>query len=151
MTKILCEDLGLEFEIIVDSTITNKGSSFIYQNARSFFNNIVKKNLKEFYNDETNHRKAINACITLYHLTDWYCSTKEEKKKVWQKIPYNEALESITNGTKHFNRDKQYQTGTKTLSDMPDKLILNNGKNIIELKHMLEEIEKYWDLVLNNK
>lgn len=151
MTKILCKDVGLEIEIIVDSTITNKGSSFIYQNARSFFNNIVKENLNEFYKDETDHRKAINACITLYHLTDWHCSNKEEKKKMWRKIPYNDALESIANGTKHFNREKPYQTGRKKVSNMPEKIILNNGKNIIELKHMLKEIEKYWDSILNNQ
>ena len=151
MTKILCKDIGLEIGIMIASTITNKGSSFIYQNARSFFNNIVKENLKEFYNDETDHRKAINACITLYHLIDWYCSTKDEKKKTWQEIPYNDALESIANGTKHFNREKPYQTGRKKISDMPEKLIMDNGTNIVELKHMLKEIEKYWDLVLNNK
>lgn len=151
MTKILCKDIGLEFEIIVDATITNKGSSFVYQNARSFFNNIIKENLKEFYEDETNYRKAINACITLYNLPDWHCPTKDEKKKIWQEIPYNDALESIANGTKHFNREKQYQTGQKKISNMPEKLIMNNGKNIVELKHMLKEIEKYWDLVLNNK
>lgn len=151
MTKILYEDLGLEVEIIVDATITNKGSSFVYQNARSFFNNIVKENLKEFYKDETDNRKAINACITLYHLTDWHCSTKDEKKKLWLEIPYNDALESIANGTKHFNREKPYQTGRKTVSNMPEKLILNNGKNVLELKQMLKDIEKYWDSILNPK
>lgn len=151
MAKILCEDIGLEFEIIVDSTITNKGSSFVYQNARSFFNNIVKGNLKEFYKDETDHRKAINACITLYHLTDWHCPTKNEKEKMWQKIPYNDALESIVNGTKHFNKEKPFQTGTRKVTNIPGRLILNNGKNVLELKHILNEIEKYWDSILNNK
>lgn len=151
MTKILCNDIGLELEIIVEATITNKGSSFVYQNARGFFNNIVKENLKEFYNDETSHRKAINACITLYHLADWCCSTKEEKKKVWQEIPHNDSLESIANGTKHFNREKSYQTGRKKISNMPEKLIMNNGKNIVELRYMLEEIEKYWDSIFNKK
>ncbi len=46
MTKILYE--GLEVEIIVDATITNKGSSFVYQNTRSFFYNIVRKPKKKF-------------------------------------------------------------------------------------------------------
>lgn len=152
MAQILYEDLGLEVEIIVDATITNKGSSFVYQNARSFFNNIVKENLKEFYKDETDHRKAINACITLYHLADWHYPIKDERKKIRkEEIPYNDALESIANGTKHFNREKPYQTGRKTVSNMPEKLILNNGKNVPELKHMLTEIEKYWDSILNNK
>jgi hypothetical protein len=34
---------------------------------------------------------------------------------------------------------------------MPKKLILNNGKNVLELRHILEKIEKYWDSKLNNK
>ncbi len=68
---------------------------------------------------------------------------------MWREIPYNDALESIANGTKHFNREKPYQTGRKTVSNMPEKLILNNGKNVLELKQILKDIENYWDSILN--
>jgi|ERR1035437_495145 cell division protein FtsI/penicillin-binding protein 2 len=138
-------EMGLEIEPVINMTVIRKGSSFIYQDPRYFYHKIVKENLKEFYNDETNERKALNACITLYHVIDWHCPSKEEKKKVRKEIPYGEALENIANGTKHYNKEKPYQSGRKDGTHVPEKLIVTNGKNTLELRQILEGIEKFWD------
>lgn len=137
--------LGLEIEPVIEVTVTRKGSSFIYGNPKHFYFKVIKENLKEFYKDETNERKAINACITLYHMADWHCPNKEERKKIWAEIPYSAALESIANGTKHFNTEKPYQAGKKEGTHLPKKLIVSNGEHIIECKHILETVEKFWD------
>lgn len=144
-------EIGLEIEPVIEMTVIRKGSSFIYQDPRYFYHKIVKENLNEFYNDETNERKALNACITLYHVIDWRYPSKEEKTKISKEIPYGAALESIANGTKHYNKEKPYQSGKKDGTHIPEKLIVTNGKDIFELKHILEEIEKFWDSKLGGR
>ena len=144
-------ELGLEIEPVINYTVIHKGSSFIYQDPRYYYHLIIKENLKEFYSDETNERKAINACITLYHLIDWYCPSKEEKKKLRQEIPYGDALESIANGTKHFNKEKQYQAGEKNGTHVEKTLIVTNGKDTLELKEILKGIERFWDSKIGEK
>lgn len=142
-------ELGMEIEIAVDTTVIKPGSSFIYHEPKYFYHNIVKENLKEFYKDEGNERKAINACITLYHVADWYSKNKEDRKKIYDEMPYSEALESIANGTKHFNLAKPYHTGHKDGTNTEKKLIVIKDKIETELSKILKDIEVFWDSKLD--
>lgn len=131
---------------------TNDGSSFDNYNYVVFYQNIVKQNLKEFYNDELNQRKAINVCISLYHMADWYIPNNKPKRKIfYKKIPYNKILECITNGTKHCNKEKEFKTGKKEGSYIPTKLIVENDANTYDLVDILKEIECFWDITLGLK
>lgn len=134
-----------EIDMDINATVTHKGSSFENYNTLAFYNNVIKPNLKDFYKDELNSRKAINACITLYHLADWYIpNDKTKRNKLKSKIPFNEVLESIANGTKHCNKDKKYQTGRKEGSYIDTKLIVNDGSKTYNLIDILKEIDKFW-------
>lgn len=143
--KISIPELGLEIFPDIRITVEKPGPSFIYHEPKYFYHKIVKQNLKEFYADEGDERKAINACITLYHVLDWFCKTKQEKKDLCKEIPYNDALESIANGTKHFNLDKPYRTGRKTGTNVPRKLIVIKDEKETELSTILKAIEEFWD------
>lgn len=144
-------ELGLEIEPIIDITVTHKGSSFIYAHPKHFYYKIVKENLSEFYKDDLNPRKALNACLTLYHMADWHCNNREVRKKLWEKMPYSEALESIANGTKHSNTEKPYQAGYKDSSGPRKELIVSSGDKVIKLTLILKEIEKFWDTKIGEK
>ena len=136
-----------EIDMDINATVTHKGSSFENYNTLAFYNNVIKPNLKDFYKDELNSRKAINACITLYHLADWYIpNDKNKRNELKSKIPFNEVLENIANGTKHCNKDKKYQTGRKEGSYIDTKLIVDDGKNTENLIDILKEIENFWDI-----
>ena len=65
--KICIPELGLEIDLDINAKTIHEGSSFENYNARAFYTNVIKENLKDYYADELNSRKAINACITLYH------------------------------------------------------------------------------------
>ncbi len=150
--KLTVPELGLEISMDFNLKTTNDGSSFDNYNHITFYRNIVKQNLKEFYNDELNQRKAINACISLYHMTDWYIPNDKLKRKTfYKKIPYNKILECITNGTKHCNKEKEFKTGKKEGSYIPTKLIVENGANTYDLVDILKEIECFWDITLGLK
>lgn len=86
-------------------------SIFEFYDARAFYRGVIKENLKDFYQDPTNTRKAINACITLYHLADWYWVNDKNKREKQKEIPHSLALSDIANGSKHFNPQKCYQSG----------------------------------------
>lgn len=134
-----------EIDMDINATVTHKGSSFENYNTLAFYNNVIKPNLKDFYKDELNSRKAINACITLYHLADWYIpNDKTKRNELKSKIPFNEVLENIANGTKHCNKDKKYQTGRKEGSYIDTKLIVNDGSKTYNLIDILKEIDKFW-------
>ncbi len=118
--KLTLSELGLEINMDFNLKTTNDGSSFDNYTYVVFYQNIVKQNLKEFYNDELNQRKAINACISLYHMADRYIPNDKPKRKTfYKKIPYNKILECITNGTKHCNKEKKFKTGKKEGSYIP--------------------------------
>ncbi len=135
-----------EIDMDINATVTHKGSSFENYNTLAFYNNVIKPNLKDFYKDELNSRKAINACITLYHLADWYIpNDKNKRNELKSKIPFNEVLENIANGTKHCNKDKKYQTGRKEGSYIDTKLIVNDGSKAYNLIDILKEIENFWN------
>ena len=138
-------ELGIEIEPVINVSVIHRGSSFIYANPKYFYDKIVKENLREFYEDETNERKAINACMTLYHVPEWLYTDKEERKNMGKEVPHNEVLASIVNGTKHFNTGKSYQAGKKYGTHVPKKLIVSNGRDTIELKLIVEAVEKFWD------
>ena len=138
-------ELGIEIEPVINMTRIRKGSSFIYNDPKHFYYKIVKENLKDFYKDENNERKAVNACITLHHMSEWFCSNKEELKEFRKEMPYGEAVECIANGTKHRNAEKVYQGGITDGTHAPKKMIVSKGDEVIELKHILETIEKFWD------
>lgn len=141
-----------EIDMDINATVTHKGSSFENYNTLAFYNNVIKPNLKDFYKDELNSRKAINACITLYHLADWYIpNDKNKRNELKSKIPFNEVLENIANGTKHCNKDKKYQTGRKEGSYIDTKLIVNDGSKAYNLIDILKEIENFWDTEFKNK
>lgn len=132
----------------INATVIHKGSSFENYNAKAFYLNVIKQNLKDYYSDELNTRKVINACITLFHLADWYIPNDKNKRRAFQeKIPFNRVLESIANGTKHCNKEKKYQTGKKEGSYVHTKLIVDDGINTYNLIDVLKAIEKYWDSI----
>ena len=148
--KVSIPELGLEIELNMQATVIHKGSSFENYNTVVFYKNVIKPNLKDFYNDELNSRKAINACITLYHLADWYIpNDKSKRNELKSKIPFNEVLENIANGTKHCNKTKKYQTGTKEESYADTKLIVDDGKQTYNLIDILREIDKFWQKIFS--
>ncbi len=150
VNKISIPDLGLEIDMDINATVIHKGSSFENYNAKAFYLNVIKQNLKDYYSDELNTRKVINACITLFHLADWYIPNDKNKRRAFQeKIPFNGVLESIANGTKHCNKEKKYQTGKKEGSYVHTKLIVDDGINTYNLIDVLKAIEKYWDSVFS--
>lgn len=150
VNKISIPDLGLEIDMDIDATVIHKGSSFENYNAKAFYLNVIKQDLKDYYSDELNTRKVINACITLFHLADWYIPNDKNKRRAFQeKIPFNGVLESIANGTKHCNKEKKYQTGKKEGSYVHTKLIVDDGINTYNLIDVLKAIEKYWDSVFS--
>ena len=152
VNKIVIPELGMEIDLDINAKVINKGSSFENYNPLAFYKNVIKPNLKDFYNDELNSRKAINACITLYHLADWYIpNDKSKRNELRSKIPFNEVLESIANGTKHCNKTKKYQTGKKEESYADTKLIVDDGKQTYNLIDILKEIENFWDIELKIK
>ena len=145
--KIIVPELGLELDLDINATVIHKGSSFENYNALAFYKNVIKPNLKDFYEDELNSRKVINACITLYHLADWYIpNDKNKRNELKSQIHFNEVLESIANGTKHCNKTKKYQTGKKEGSYIYTKLIVDDGTNTYNLIDILKEIENFWDI-----
>ena len=145
VNKITIPELGIEIDLDIKSKVINKGSSFENYNTFAFYINVVKPNLKEFYKDELSTRKVINACITLYHLSDWYICDKKSRNEFKNKIPFNDVIESISNGTEHCNKEKKYQTGTYESSYNPTKLIVDDGKNTYNLVDILKKIENFWD------
>lgn len=150
VNKISIPDLGLEIDMDINATVIHKGSSFENYNAKAFYLNVIKQNLKDYYSDELNTRKVINACITLFHLADWYIPNDKNKRRAFQEnIPFNGVLESIANGTKHCNKEKKYQTGKKEGSYVHTKLIVDDGINTYNLIDVLKTIEKYWDSVFS--
>lgn len=150
VNKISIPDLGLEIDMDINATVIHKGSSFENYNAKAFYLNVIKQNLKDYYSDELNTTKVINACITLFHLADWYIPNDKNKRRAFQeKIPFNGVLESIANGTKHCNKEKKYQTGKKEGSYVHTKLIVDDGINTYNLIDVLKAIEKYWDSVFS--
>lgn len=150
VNKISIPDLGLEMDMDINATVIHKGSSFENYNAKAFYLNVIKQNLKDYYSDELNTRKVINACITLFHLADWYIPNDKNKRRAFQeKIPFNGVLESIANGTKHCNKEKKYQTGKKEGSYVHTKLIVDDGINTYNLIDVLKAVEKYWDSVFS--
>lgn len=145
--KIIVPELGLELDLDINATVIHKGSSFENYNALAFYKNVIKPNLKDFYEDELNSRKVINACIALYHLADWYIpNDKNKRNELKSQIPFNEVLESVANGTKHCNKTKKYQTGKKEGSYTYTKLIVDDGTNNYNLIDILKEIENFWDI-----
>ena len=86
VNKISIPDLGLEIDMDINATVIHKGSSFENYNARAFYLNVIKQNLKDYYSDELNTRKVINACITLFHMADWYIPMIETKDEHFKKI-----------------------------------------------------------------
>ncbi len=136
-----------ELEFHTNVTITHARSIFGLATSKEYFEKVVLPNLQEFYKSPLDVRKALNACISLYHLADWHWTTlpREEKNNKKNNIPYNEPLESIANGSKHFNTQKTYQSGEVDGSFTERSLTLNCGEKTIILKKMLEDIQKYWE------
>lgn len=149
--KISIPELGLEIFPDIKVTLERPGPSFIYHEPKYFYHRIVKQNLREFYKDESDERTAINACITLYHVRDWFCRTKTEKEAISKEMPYSAVLENIANGTKHFNLDKPCKTGRKSGTNVPRKLIVIKDDKEIELIEILKAIEKFWDARLGER
>ena len=81
VNKLFIPELRVEMDIDINSTVIHKGSSFNNYSVKAYYFNVIKPNLKDFYEDELNPRKVINACITLYHLVDWYVQGNKTKKK----------------------------------------------------------------------
>ncbi len=129
----------------IETTVTHTQSIFEFYDARAFYRGVIKENLKDFYQDPTNTRKAINACITLYHLADWYWVNDKNKREKQKEIPHSLALSDIANGSKHFNPQKCYQSGKVEGTDIPETLTLNSDNEVIKIEDMLKEIEKFWD------
>lgn len=138
-------ELGLTLYPKIETIMTHTQSIFEFYDAKAFYIGVVKENLKEFYKDTSNTRKAINACISLYHLADWYWVNDKNKREKQKEIPHSLALSDIANGSKHFNPQKHYQSGEIEGTDIPVTLTLNSGNEIIKIEDMLKEIERYWD------
>ena len=62
-------ELGLTLYPKIKTIMTHTQSIFEFYDAKAFYIGVVKENLKEFYKDTSNTRKAINACISLYHIS----------------------------------------------------------------------------------
>ena len=84
--KVFIPELGIEMDIDINSTVIHTGSSFNNYSVEAYYHNVIKPNLKDFYEDELNPRKVLNACITLYHLADWYTPENKTKKNslIWK-------------------------------------------------------------------
>lgn len=143
--EIHIPELGLTIYPKIETTVTHTQSIFEFYDARAFYRGVIKENLKDFYQDPTNTRKAINACITLYHLADWYWVNDKNKREKQKEIPHSLALSDIANGSKHFNPQKCYQSGKVEGTDIPETLTLNSDNEVIKIEDMLKEIEKFWD------
>lgn len=143
--EINIPELGLTIYPKIETRVTHTQSIFNFYNAKTFYTGVIKENLKDFYQDPTNTRKAINACITLYHVADWYWVNDKNKREKQKEIPYSLALSDIANGSKHFNPQKSYQSGKIEGTDIPETLTLNSENEVIKIEDMLREIEKFWD------
>lgn len=143
--EINITELGLTIYPKIKTTITHSKSIFGCYSAKVYYKQIVKENLKDFYKDLSSERKAINACITLYHLEDWYWKDDPMKKEKKKEVPYSLALADIANGSKHFEPNRTYLSGNIEGTDIPPILTLNKGEEVIKIEDMLKEIEKYWD------
>ena len=150
--EIHIPELGLTIYPKIETTVTHTQSIFDFYDAKAFYRGVIKENLKDFYQDPANARKAINACITLYHLADWYWVNDKNKREKQKEIPHSLALSNIANGSKHFNPQKCYQSGKVEGTDIPETLTLNSDNEIIKIEDMLKEIEKFWDYkILSSK
>ncbi len=138
-------ELGLTIYPKIKTTITHSKSIFGCCNAEVYYKKVVKENLKDFYKDLNSERKAINACITLYHLEDWYWKDDPMKKEKKKEVPYSLVLADISNGSKHFEPNRTYLSGNIEGTDISPILTLNKGEETIKIEDMLRTIEKYWD------
>lgn len=143
--EIHIPELGLTIYPKIETTVTHTQSIFNFYNAKTFYTGVIKENLKDFYQDPTNTRKAINACITLYHVADWYWVNDKNRREKQKEISHSLALSDIANGSKHFNPQKRYQSGKIEGTDTPETLTLNSGNEVIKIEELLREIEKFWD------
>lgn len=143
--EIYYPKLGLTIYPKLEVTATHSQSIFGCFNATVYYKRVVKENLKDFYKDLSSERKAINACITLYHLEDWYWIDDPQKKEKRKEVPYSLALADIANASKHFEPKRTYLSGSIEGTDIPETLTLNRGDEVIKIEDMLREIEKYWD------
>jgi hypothetical protein len=143
--EIHIPELGLTIYPKVETTVIHSQSIFSCYNANVYYRRIVKENLKDCYKDLSSERKAINACITLYHLKDWYWKDDPQKKEKRKEVPYSLALANIANASKHFEPKRTYLSGKIEGTDIPETLPLNCGDEIIKIEDMLRKIEKYWD------
>ena len=106
--KICVPEYGLEIDLDINATVIHKGSSFENYNARAFYTNVIKENLKDYYADELNSRKVINACITLYHLADWYIPNDKNKRlKFQKKIPFGGVEQNIATKKRNIKLAKR--------------------------------------------
>ena len=143
--EISIPELGLIIYPKVEATVIHSQSIFGCYNANVYYQRVVKENLKDFYKDLSNERKAINACITLYHLEDWYWKNDPKKNEKRKDVPYSLALADIANASKHFEPKRTYLSGKIEGTDIPETLTLNCGNEIIKIEDMLRKIEEYWD------
>lgn len=146
--EIRVPELGIVIYPKVEVTVTHSQSIFSCYNANKYYKDIVKENLKDFYSDSINERKAINACITLYHLADWYWKDDPKKQEKKKSVPYSLALADLANASKHFEPERTYLSGSIEGTDKAKVLTLNHGDQIIKIEDMLREIENYWDKLL---
>jgi hypothetical protein len=99
---------------------------FGIQNSRDFYEKLVAE-YEDLHHDPMSARIAVNCAITAYHLAEWIWgdwlkgnlaaqaavgvhTVDEFKKWVDTQTPYFAAMQSITNGTKHFNQNAFSQT-----------------------------------------
>jgi hypothetical protein len=99
---------------------------FGIQNSRDFYEKLVAE-FEDLHHDPMSARIAVNCAITAYHLAEWIwgdwlksdavakaalvINTLDEFKEwVDSQTPYFAAMQSITNGTKHFNQKAFPQT-----------------------------------------
>ena len=146
--EIRVPELGIVIYPEVEVTVTHSQSIFSCYNANKYYKDIVKENLKDFYSDPINERKAINACITLYHLADWYWKDDPKKQEKKKSVPYSLALADLANASKHFEPERTYHSGSIEGTNKAKILTLNHGDQIIKIEDMLHEIEDYWDKLL---
>lgn len=76
-------------------------------------------------------------------MLDWHCKTPEEKKSLFEKVPYGDILENIANGAKHSNPDKPY----KTYVNADNKLMVFKNEQEFELLGIIKSIEEFWDKI----
>ena len=146
--EIRVPELGIVIYPEVEVTVKHSQSIFSCYNANKYYKDIVKENLKDFYSDPINERKAINACITLYHLADWYWKDDPKKQEKKKSVPYSLALADLANASKHFEPERTYLSGSIEGTNKAKVLTLNHGDQIIKIEDMLHEIEDYWNKLL---